>query len=134
MNKETSGSDLPIILVMDDDKPVREVMRKMLERIGNTVEAFATGEEAVERYRFLLNANTPADLVILDMTVPKAMGGLEAAAIILKMDPSAKVMIASGNINDPALQNFQDKGIMGLVDKPFSVERLKRIVSEILQN
>ena len=126
------GESQSKILVMDDEKHVRDILKKVLIKFGHHVELTKNGEEAVTRYKELLENNSPADLVILDLSVPGAMGGKEASEIILEMDPEANIMISSGNINDPVIADYESLNIRDVLPKPFRLDVLKTKVEQIL--
>jgi len=67
------------------------------------------GEDAIKEYADALKSGHPFNLVILDLTVPGAMGGQDAAAHILKTDPTAQLIVSSGYADDPVLANHIQK-------------------------
>ena len=129
---ESSDQTAPRILVMDDEHHVRDILRKVLEKFGYPVDLTEDGEAAVSHYKTSLEAGTPVGLVILDLSVPGGMGGKEASEKILAIDPQAKIIISSGNPNDPLLQNYQESGIQDILAKPYRLDKLKTKVQEIL--
>ena len=66
------------ILIMDDEDLVREVLEKMLKKMGYVVEAVYDGESAITAYQTNQDSETTFDLIILDLTIQGGMGGLEA--------------------------------------------------------
>ncbi len=116
------------ILVMDDEKHILNITRKMLERFGHTVTIALDGEEAIARYREALDQKQPFHLVIMDLTIPGGMGGREASETLLSMDPHARILISSGYGNDPLMTDFAAFGLKGIIPKPFRVSELKEIV------
>jgi len=90
-NAEIRGGTETILLV-DDDRSVRELADEMLRRFGYTVIAASDGEEALEIYR---ESQADISLVILDLIMP-GMGGHKCLAELLNIDPAQKVIIASG--------------------------------------
>ena len=116
------------ILVMDDEKHIRNITRKMLERFGHSVSLAADGQQAVQIYKEAMDQQTPYDLVIMDLTIPGGMGGREASEAILAMDPRAKILISSGYGNDPMMTDYQSYGLKGIIPKPFRVSELKETV------
>ncbi|MBN2231858.1 MAG: cache domain-containing protein [Deltaproteobacteria bacterium] len=121
------------ILVMDDDETVLEVVGAMLQNSGCTVAATADGAAARDRYRQALAAGTPFDLVIMDLTIPGGMGGREAAAQLLRMDPDARIIVSSGYSTDPVLANYRDYGFSGRLVKPFRMAELEKELARILR-
>ncbi len=131
----TDNPDQPVkIMVMDDDPLVRKTCALMLGTKGYETLHAQDGNEAIAIYRSLLNTPNPVNAVIMDLTVPGAMGGLEATSKILELDPDARIMVASGYSNDPVLANFEDYGFLARVEKPFAVNKLIQSVQNILEH
>jgi PAS domain S-box-containing protein len=120
------------ILVMDDDKRIREVAKQMLTRLGHEVLLACEGNEAVTIFSELCKSDKPVDVIIMDLTIPGGMGGKEAIKEILKIDPEAKVVVASGYSNDPVMSNYQQYGFKVSIAKPFMLKELRRTLTDIL--
>lgn len=112
------------VLVMDDEELIRDLAREMLELLGYSAESCSCGEEAVEWYHRELAAGRPPDAVIMDLTIPGKMGGLEAAQKILQCHPQARLIVASGYANDPIMANYRRHGFADVLMKPFRIEDL----------
>jgi CheY-like chemotaxis protein len=110
------------ILVMDDEKFIRDVAIHMLGKIGYEVAVADDGNQAVEMYRKAQKSGEPFDTVIMDLTVPGGMGGKEAIQELKKLDPNVKALVSSGYSNDPILSNFRDYGFQGVVKKPYRIQ------------
>ncbi len=119
---------------MDDEDKVIEVVVQMLNHLGYEAEYARDGSKAVEMYHEALEAGHGFDAVLMDLTVPGAMGGKEAIGALLKLDPEVKAVVASGYADDPVLTRYQEYGFKGCVAKPFSIEELGAILSDLLQN
>ena len=78
--------------------------------------------------------NMPFAAVILDLTIPGGMGGKEAAARILEIDPDAALIVSSGYSSDPILANFRQYGFSGVVPKPFDAEGLASELKRLIPN
>ena len=78
------------ILVVDDDKAVRLLLRTVLERRGHSVVEAENGDEGLRYYRV-----TPADLVIVDIQMP-VMDGLQMIKELRGDFPTAKIIAISG--------------------------------------
>jgi signal transduction histidine kinase/ActR/RegA family two-component response regulator len=116
------------VLLMDDDEMVAEVAAEMLQALGFTTEASASGEAAIERFRNAEARREPFDIVILDLTVAGGMGGAEAVLHIRKIRPSITVYVMSGYTDDSVLSRFRDYGFDGVLPKPFGVADLRRVL------
>ncbi|MCI0469637.1 MAG: ATP-binding protein, partial [Nitrospirae bacterium] len=79
------------ILIMDDEKMVREVAGEMLRYLGYDVDFAKDGDEAVRIYKKAMASEHPFDLVIMDLTIPGGRGGKEAIRYLCEIDKDAKV-------------------------------------------
>ncbi|MGB5195627.1 MAG: ATP-binding protein, partial [Candidatus Deferrimicrobium sp.] len=112
------------ILLVDDQEPVREVAKDMLEALGYEVITAADGLEGVSRYRDLWRE---IDLVILDMVMPNMSGG-DCFRRMKEINPKARVVLSSGYSMDGAIQDVMDEGILAFIQKPYRLEELSRVV------
>ena len=119
------------ILVMDDEKFIREVAIHMLTKIGYEVAVADDGNQAVEMYRQAQQSGEPFDMVIMDLTVPGGMGGKEAIQKLKKLDPNVKALVSSGYSNDPIMSNFRDHGFQGVVKKPYRIQDMSDALRSI---
>jgi len=120
------------ILVIDDDEMVRRSAGRTLRRLGYRVTFAEEGAEGIRIYREAREAGTPFDAVILDVTIPGGMGGREAVAELLKIDPEVKAIVSSGYSNDPVMARYEEHGFRGVIRKPYKIEELGEVVSRIL--
>ena len=93
----------------------------------------ATGEEALSRYSQAKQTGIPFAAVIMDLTVPGAMGGKEAVQRLLEIDPQAVAIISSGYSNDPVIANYRDYGFREMIGKPFTAEKLSEVLWKALK-
>ncbi|MBN1807834.1 MAG: PAS domain S-box protein [Planctomycetes bacterium] len=120
------------ILVMDDDKIVRSAAEGMLSYLGYTVETAVDGIDAVTKYRQAMKAGRSFDAVMMDLTVPGGMGGLEATREILASAPGAKIIVSSGYSNDPVISDYREHGFAGVMTKPYNLESLGSALHGVL--
>lgn len=120
------------ILVMDDEPAIRQVACRILERLGHPVEACANGEEALEAYRAARDAGRPFAAAILDLTIRGGMGGAEAAARLLALDPAARLVVSSGYSSDPVLAEHAAHGFRATLDKPYQVTQVAAVLARVL--
>ncbi len=117
------------VLVMDDEIAVREVVAEILEAHGYSTDTSPDGLSAVDMYRSALLENKPYRVVITDITVPGGMGGVEAAQRILRIDPTARMIVASGYSNNAAMAQYREHGFVDYLVKPFRMDDLLRAVA-----
>ncbi len=120
------------ILVMDDEKTVRDVVCSMIQSLGFSTEWTAGGQEALELYRKRYNNNNPFCAVIVDLTVPGDIGGKEVLPLLKKIDPKAKVIVSSGYFNDPIMSEYKKYGFSERIAKPYGIEQLSRVLRKVL--
>jgi two-component system cell cycle sensor histidine kinase/response regulator CckA len=116
------------ILLVDDEELLRNVGKEMLERFGYTILLVPDGEGALEVYR---GKSADISLVILDLIMP-GMGGEKCLGEILKLNPRAKVVIASGYSVNSRAKNALDAGARAFVKKPYEIRQMLRVVREVL--
>jgi len=131
--KETVRLGEGRILVMDDEEIVREVLGKMLVRLGYEVEFAQDGAEAVASYAEAKDAGRPFAAVILDLTIPGGMGGKEAIQNLLRIDPEVKAVVSSGYSDDQAMADFRKYGFRQVIPKPYKIAELSKILGEAIQ-
>ena len=121
------------ILLMDDDRMIREIAEAMLEMLGYEAEFATDGAEAIEMHRKAMESEKPYDAVILDLTIPGGMGGKEAIKKLLELDPQLKAIVCSGYSEDPVMSNNREYGFKGVLPKPFNFDTLGRVLNEVLK-
>lgn len=135
---DTSDNELHLnlnakVLFMDDDFSIFDIAKEFLSKLGATVIHAKDGSEAIKLYSEAMQSAEPFDIVILDLTVPGAMGGKEAIARLYEIDPSVKAIVTSGYSEDIVMSNYQDYGFCGVLKKPFNfkslVQELQRLLS-----
>jgi len=115
------------ILIVDDSALSRRMLREILEGAGHRVMEAPDGLMALERY----SLDRP-DLVMLDMTMT-GMHGLDVLEKILELDPEARAIAASADIQTATKNLFFEKGGKGFVNKPFMAEPVKEAVDAVLK-
>ena len=120
------------ILLMDDEEPIRKVGGRMLSRLGLAVETAADGAAAVEVFRAALGEGRPFDVVMLDLTVPGGMGGLEALRRMRELDPGVRAVVSSGYSNDMAMGEYRAHGFVGMIAKPYRIDDCANTLGEVL--
>jgi two-component system cell cycle sensor histidine kinase/response regulator CckA len=121
------------VLVMDDEKVVREVAGELLHALGHDADFAENGETALTMYREAMAAAKPFDVVILDLTIRGGMGGLETLRKLLEIDPGAKALVSSGYSDDAALSNYRELGFRAFLKKPYNLKELQNTLSALLE-
>ncbi|OPY04188.1 MAG: Blue-light-activated protein [Syntrophaceae bacterium PtaB.Bin038] len=116
------------ILIVDDEDIVLDVGVEVLKTLGYRVLAARSGPEAIEIYR---QKAGEIDMVILDMIMPE-MGGGRVFDAMKGINPSVKVLLASGYSLNGQASNILSRGCRGFIQKPFSIIDLSRKIREVL--
>jgi PAS domain S-box-containing protein len=117
------------VLLIDDEYIIRATSSLLLQELGYTVLLAENGQEGIELYdREMANI----DLVILDMVMP-VMDGRQTFEHIKKLNPQAKVIMASGFARNLKMANMADKGLAGFIMKPFNRIKLSRLIADTLR-
>jgi len=120
------------ILVMDDEKHIRDLAAEMLYSIGYRVTTTIDGNEALDLYKEAMDSGQSYDAVIIDLTIPGGMGGKETIRNLLKIDPEAKAIVSSGYSNDPIMADSREYGFKGVIAKPYKVKQLSKVLHEVI--
>ncbi|MCP4630938.1 MAG: PAS domain S-box protein [bacterium] len=116
------------ILLVDDEDYLRDLGQRMLTKFGYTVLTAPDGETAVQIYR---EKGKQISLVVLDLIMP-GIGGQNCLDLILKDDPSARVIIASGYSVEPSTLSKLELKSYGFITKPFELNQMLNIVRRAL--
>ncbi len=120
------------LLVMDDEEALRNLLKAVLSGLGYEVHTARDGAEAIDRYEQAAAAGQGFDAVLLDLTVSGGMGGLEAAAKLKELDPSAKLIVSSGYSDSPVLSDFAAYGFDAVIPKPWSAADISEVFRRVL--
>lgn len=120
---------MTIIMVVDDEKQTRMMLRQMLERADYEVMEAENGYEAIRMFR-----ENPADLIIMDIIMPKKEG-IETIMEMKNEFPSVKIIAMSGGGRihpDSYLKIAGRLGALKTLSKPIHREVLLDSIHEIL--
>ncbi len=122
------------VLFMDDKEIVRNAVGEVLQALGYEAVCTEEGEETLELYRRALDAGKPFDVVVLDLTVVRGMGGREAIEKLLEIDPLAKVVVSSGFPNDPVMVDHSRYGASAAIIKPYNSSELDKVLAKVIES
>ncbi len=117
------------VLFVDDESALRTTAPRILESFGYEVLVAQNGKEAVSIYEERMH---DIDIVVMDIVMP-VMGGKEAAAAMLKLNPKARILFASGFDPDEGHRGQPDTiAKIPLIRKPFQASRLQAAIRKVL--
>ena len=115
------------LLLVDDSGLARRSMRVLLEAAGYEVVEAEDGMTALERYYL-----DKPDLVLLDL-VMKGMYGLDVLTKLRELDPAARVIIVSADVQRSSQDLVQAAGASGFINKPVDGQRVLALVRGLLE-
>lgn len=117
------------VLVIDDEITFVEVTKLLLELHGYTILTAYDGVEGVSVFK----ANKEhIDIIVCDLNMPK-LGGRTILQKFLEIDPSVKILIISGSIEEDYLVHYLVSGQIEFLQKPFLTERLLQELKKMLR-
>ena len=117
----------PKVLLVDDSGLARRGTRRVLEEAGYTVVEAEDGLSALERF----SIDKP-DVVLLDL-VMKGMYGLDVLAKLRELDPAARVIVVSADIQTSSREMVQAAGAAGFINKPAAAGQVVAMVEQVLK-
>lgn len=116
------------ILIVDDSRTSRKILRSVLEEAGYiVVDEAKNGQEGYEKY-----VELKPDLVTMDITMP-VMTGVEALKKIKTEFPEAKVIMVSAAGQQHNMLEAVQNGAAEFIAKPFDVENIKKVIANVLE-
>jgi PAS domain S-box-containing protein len=120
------------VLMVEDEEGVREVVGRMLERLGFHVIMAVDGHDAI---RALDEHDGELTAVLLDLSMPR-MGGAETVRLLRQRSPELPVVLMSGYTEEDVASKILDGlgGTVGFLHKPFLSEDLSSVLRQISQS
>ena len=118
------------ILVIDDQEPIRRIVRRALEQAGHEVLDASDGAMGMQ-----LLASHPVEVVISDIFMP-GQDGIITLRQIRKQYPAVKVIVISGGDSSGILDLRQDAELLGALKslpKPFTAREIVDAVKSVLE-
>ncbi len=118
------------ILIIDDDKFVRTLMKTYLEMLKYNIVTASDGFEGINIYK----SKTPGiDLVLLDYCMP-GLSGIEVYSQLKNEDRNLKTIVVSSSINERLKRLLLREGINDCIRKPVRLTELLSKIKAVLEN
>jgi len=114
------------ILIVDDEKSIRDFLEIMLKKEGYRVSSASGGEDAMRLFN-----NSSYDLVISDVRM-KGMGGVELLKNIKETSPETIVLIVTAYASVDTAIDAMKAGAYDYLTKPFKIDEVKYIIKNAL--
>ena len=116
------------VLLVDDEHVVRNVARRILEKIGFEVVVASDGLEALQVFD---KHRGDIDLVILDLDMPR-LDGRQTFDRLRQVDDEVPILLCSGYGREFAAARFESNCVSAFLEKPYTVGALRRKLREVL--
>jgi len=127
--KQTPVHPAPIsgckVLVMDDEQPILDIARPLLDHLGYESHLVTNCDDAVSACKEAIEEGAPFELALLDLTIPGGKGGRETVKELQKIDPSLKAILVSGYFDDPLITDCEEAGFCSVLAKPYKLAELQ---------
>ncbi len=120
------------VLIVDDEEMIREITGEMLGHMGYEIEYASDGSEAIEVYKRAKEEGRSFDVVIMDLTVLRGIGGEEAIAKLREIDPNIRAIVSGGYSDDRVMSEYKDHGFKGFISKPYSMRDLGAVLYKVI--
>ncbi|MCZ6830761.1 MAG: response regulator [Gammaproteobacteria bacterium] len=118
------------LLVVDDEKELRQLARTQLESLGYRILVAGDGHEALA----VLAEGPHIDLLISDVVMPGGMNGYELAEQVTAICPGIKVLMVSGHQQEIRDKNGQSRFTAKVLAKPYTLAELAKRVGALMDN
>lgn len=115
------------ILIVDDERSMRDVLSIMLKRAGYDISVASDGDEAIARIEKEL-----FDLVITDLKMPK-VGGLDVLKAVKDASPDSVVLLITAFASAESAVEAMKLGAYDYLTKPFQVDEVQLIIRNALE-
>ena len=117
------------ILVVDDEAPMRRLLKEVLSQDSHEVREASDGAQACAMFR-----DEPADLIITDLRMPE-IGGIDLILKLRRDYPASRIIAISGGGTDGRVDYLdvaRQIGVSQVISKPFQISVLRDAVGEAL--
>jgi two-component system, cell cycle sensor histidine kinase and response regulator CckA len=118
------------ILVVEDEQPLLDLLKELLEGEGYRVLTATDGNQAVDLYR---NEKEKVSLVLSDMGLP-SMGGWEVLRQLKAINPQVKVILSSGFMDTKVRQDMIRSGAKDFIQKPYTPDKVIRQIQDSIMS
>lgn len=115
------------ILIVDDQKMMRKLLRKILSVKHNIIGEAKNGVQAIEKYREL-----DVDVVLLDVKMPKK-DGFETLSEIKEIDETQNVIMCTSVDDHDNVTKLMEKGADAYIVKPYKKDQLLETIEEVME-
>jgi DNA-binding NtrC family response regulator len=114
-------------LIIDDEAPIRKMLRKTLEYVGFDVLEAKSGRLGLKTFE---EEQDKITAIILDVIMPE-MDGVEVYRELIKIDPKARVLISTGYASSHQTMELEKMGVKNFLQKPYRQSEVVNAVNTL---
>jgi two-component system cell cycle sensor histidine kinase/response regulator CckA len=118
------------ILVVDDEKIIRDLLSRILDKLGYNVIIAEDGRQAMDIFK---KRNADIDLVIIDLLMPE-MNGRETTAGLKAINPDVAILLSSGQAETATTTTGGEAAVDGFLSKPYRVSQLAEAIEKVIDS
>ncbi len=130
LDKKNSAKPSKHILLVDDDKDVLDIQKKMIEKLGYQVTAFIESPLALQTFK---DSPESFDLILTDMNMPQ-MTGLDLSKSILSIDSQKPIILCTGFSDSVNESLVKRAGIKKFILKPLTTQKLANDLKSVFES
>jgi CheY-like chemotaxis protein len=119
-----------IVLLVEDDEPLHQMSKELLEEFGYEVVSANNGVEAVT---IIDNLDQRLDIVFSDVKMPDNVSGFEVAKHLAKVRPSVPILLTTG-YSEEILKLESDYVAVDIITKPYMPKKLNTKIREVIES
>lgn len=119
------------ILVVEDEQPVRKLVKEILSGYGYRIWEASSGHEALY---YASSNGEKIDLLLTDIVMPGGVSGLELAERFKSFKPDLKVILTSGYSSELLKEGWVVREGLAFLDKPYQPQKLAQTVRDCLDS
>jgi two-component system cell cycle sensor histidine kinase/response regulator CckA len=122
------GGNNELVLVVDDEPPIREALVRTLTANGYRAYTAEDGSDALALY---FQRRSEISVVLTDIAMAQ-MDGVTLVRSLRRLDPGVRVIVSSGHFQKENMVILEGLGVKTFLDKPYTAEKLLRAMREVL--
>ncbi len=123
----TTQKDMAKILIIDDEKPIRETLKEIVEYEDHKADIAGDGFEGIEKAQ-----SKQYDVILCDIKMPR-MDGIEVIEKLMEICPDVPIIMISGHANVETAVEALKKGAYDFIEKPLDLNRLLVTIRNALE-
>lgn len=126
MTKKYQGN----VLIYEDNIKISKFLVKIMQNLGLTVYSASGGKSFLSFVDNLIEEKTHPNIFILDLNIPNDVDGIKMMEIIQKKIENPFIVLSSGYSDDYLITKYKDKGFSAILQKPYSIGEIKKILDK----